>query len=59
MMELRKPNGIKFQPITFLDKIDWKIQKETYENDFGEWKIKITVNGKYDGKVLAFTVVKT
>ena len=41
------------------NKIDWKIQKETYKNDFGEWKIKITVNGKYDGKVLAFPVGKT
>ena len=59
MMELRKPDGIKFPPMTFLDKIDWKIQKETYKNNSGEWKIKITVNGKYHGNVLAFTVGKT
>ena len=59
MMELRKPDGNYFRPMTFLDKIDWKIQKETYKNDSGEWKIKITVNGKYHGNVLAFTVGKT
>lgn len=59
MMELRNPDGNYFRPMVFVDKIDWKIQKETYENDFGEWKIKITVNGKYDGKVLAFPVGKT
>ena len=59
MMELRKPDGSYFRPMTFVDKIGWKIQKETYENDFGEWKIKITVNGKYHGNVLAFPVGKT
>ena len=59
MMELRNPDGNYFRPMTFVDKIDWKIQKETYENDFGEWKIKITVNGKYVGNVLAFPVGKT
>ena len=59
MMELRNPDGNYFRPMVFVDKIDWKIQKETYENDFGWWKIKITVNGKYDGDVLAFPVGKT
>ena len=59
MMELRNPDGNYFRPMTFLDKIDWKIQKETYKNDFGEWKIKITVNGKYHGNVLVFPVGKT
>ena len=59
MMELRKPDGNYFLPMTFVDKIAWKIQKETYENDFGEWKIKITVNGKYHGNVLVFPVGKT
>ena len=59
MMELRKPDGNYFLPMTFVDKIDWKIQKETYENDFGEWKIKITVNGKYHDNVLVFPVGKT
>ena len=60
MMELRKPDGNKFRPMVF-DKgeINFNIPKEVYENDFGEWKIKITVNGKYDGKVLAFPVGKT
>ena len=59
MMELRKPDGNYFLPMTFVDKIDWKIQKETYENDFGEWEIKITVNGKDHGNVLVFPVGKT
>ena len=59
MMELRNPDGNYFRPMTFLDKIDWKIQKETYKNDSGEWKIKITVNGKYHGNVLVFPVGKT
>ena len=59
MMELRNPDGNYFRPMVFVDKIDWKIQKETYKNDSGEWKIKITVNGKYHGNVLAFTVGKT
>ena len=59
MMELRKPDGNYFLPMTFVDKIDWKIQKETYENDFGEWEIKITVNGEYHGNVLVFPVGKT
>ena len=59
MMELRNPDGNYFRPMVFVDKIDWKIQKDTYKNDSGEWKIKITVNGKYHGNVLAFTVGKT
>ena len=59
MIELRKPDGNYFLPQPYVDDFDYQIPKKTYENNFGEWKIKITVNGKYDGKVLAFPVGKT
>ena len=59
MIELRKPDGNYFLPQTYVDDFDYQIPKKTYENNFGEWKIKITVNGKYDDDVLAFSVGKT
>ena len=58
MMELRNPDGNYFRPVTFVDKIDWKIPTETVEKDLGTWKIKITVNGKYTGNVFDFDIVK-
>ena len=58
MMELRNPDGNYFRPMTFVDKIDWKIPTETVEKERGTWKIKITVNGKYTGNVLDIHIVK-
>ena len=59
-LTLFNPDIIKIEPdYTFVSKkFSRVIEQDVYENDYGKWRIKITINGEYRGDVLYFDIVK-
>ena len=59
-LTLFNPDLKKIEPdYTFVSKkFSRVIEQDVYENDYGKWRIKITINGEYRGDVLYFDIVK-